>query len=358
MADSLGSLLRQKRESLGLTLEDLEKQTHIRAKHLKAIESDDLSAIPSATQARGFIRSYASALGVDPQVLAARMGGTKPRPPTPPPAVPSPTPSAAAVPRPTPVYSAPPTKPPAAAVHRPSPAPSGPPPESPRPALFIRPRPAARPAPKSRIRFDWIIYGAVLLILVSLLAWGSYHAVVIALPSKEAALGPILTPLVVTGTPTGQVSEPASGTLGGNPSESETAESGSGTAIASGTVVVITVPPTAFPTPLGGIYTDVRIHITVLLRSYLKVETDGKVAFADRVLPGESYDFIGRRTVTVATGNGAGIAVIFNGVDQGPIGGVGEDVTLTYTPSGILTPTPIPSITPTVTPTPTPTKKS
>jgi hypothetical protein len=151
-------------------------------------------------------------------------------------------------------------------------------------------------------------------------------------------------------TATGEI--PAEGTVeltpGDTPSEP---------LILPGTVSVATLSPTSFPTPLGGVYTDVRVHITVLQDAYLMVNVDGNVKFSDRVQPGAMYDFVGQRTVTISTGNGAGISVIFNGVDEGAIGRFGEVVALTYTPQGALTPTPEASLTPTITSTPTITPK-
>jgi cytoskeletal protein RodZ len=80
MGESVGTLLRQRRESLRLSLEDVERKTYIRARFLAAIESDDLSAMPSEAQARGFIRTYAAYLGMDGEELLAHAGGTRPRP--------------------------------------------------------------------------------------------------------------------------------------------------------------------------------------------------------------------------------------------------------------------------------------
>jgi hypothetical protein len=135
-------------------------------------------------------------------------------------------------------------------------------------------------------------------------------------------------------------------TPGATPSES---------VLLPGTLALATLVPTSFPTPLGGVYTDVRIHITVLQNAYLMVTVDGNVKFSDRVQPGGMYDYVGQRTVTLATGNGAAISILFNGVDEGALGRFGELVTLTYTPQGVQTPTPASTLTPTVTPTATPT---
>jgi cytoskeleton protein RodZ len=340
MAETLGKLLRRKRESLGLTLEKVEGFTHIRAKYLQAIESDDISGIPSVAQARGFIRNYASFLGFRPEEIADKVGSAKPRPAKSPP------------------KTAPPPEPPPA--QKPEEAASSTQPRRPitapvvsRSAEYAKPRPGTAAYPRRNwLRFDWILGGAVTLAVLGFLGWGGYYAVLSMAGAASPAPGePSLTLTAeATGTespaPLPSGSPAAAGTVTASPDASQTVS-------APGTIIVPTLAPTAFPTPLGGVYTDVRIHIVVLQRAYLQVDVDGTTQFAGRVLPEETYDFIGRQTVSVSTGNGAGIRVIFNGVDEGPLGRFGALVSRTYTPTGVLEPTPRPSATPTVTPTPT-----
>ena len=62
---SLGRTLRQTREGRGLSLEQAEFETRIRAKFLVAMENGDLSNMPSRVQARGFLYNYAQYLGLD-----------------------------------------------------------------------------------------------------------------------------------------------------------------------------------------------------------------------------------------------------------------------------------------------------
>lgn len=62
----IGDLLREARESRGMSLEDVENATMIRRKYLEAIESGDASQVPGEVQLRGFIRNYAAAVGLDP----------------------------------------------------------------------------------------------------------------------------------------------------------------------------------------------------------------------------------------------------------------------------------------------------
>lgn len=65
MIDSIGVRLRQAREFRNLTLQQVSETTKIRSHYLQALESDDHSAIPSAAQARGFLRIYAEFLDLD-----------------------------------------------------------------------------------------------------------------------------------------------------------------------------------------------------------------------------------------------------------------------------------------------------
>jgi hypothetical protein len=365
MAESLGSLLRLKRESLGLSLEEVERHTHIRVKHLKAIESDDLSAIPSVPQARGFIHNYSTFLGLKPEDIAALAGGNKPQPAIPPPAAALPPAKAEAAPTPKAAEARAPRTAPNPATEPVSPFRENPDtgvPTVPRPETYARPRTLAdRSLAREWFRVDRLFGAIITLIILALLGWGGYSMVVnFAATPGSTATGSFLAADPETGTGSPATTPPAgSGTEGAGLTTPGTldltpGETPSGSPVLLGTISVATVAPTSFPTPLGGVYTDVRLHITVLQRAYLMVTVDGKVQLSERVLPGITYDFVGQRTVSISTGNGAGISVIFNGVDQGPIGRFGQLVALTYTPRGMLTPTPEASLTPTVTPSPTP----
>ena len=74
MKNGIGDLLREAREARGHSLEDVEKATRIRVKYLEALESGDFGVLPSATQARGFLRNYAQFLGLDAEAVLARYG--------------------------------------------------------------------------------------------------------------------------------------------------------------------------------------------------------------------------------------------------------------------------------------------
>ena len=61
----LGELLRQSREQLGLSLEEIEQTTRIKRAYLEMLEAENFEGLPSSVAARGFLRNYALALKLD-----------------------------------------------------------------------------------------------------------------------------------------------------------------------------------------------------------------------------------------------------------------------------------------------------
>jgi len=68
---ALGERFRAAREARGLTLSDVSEQLRIRAVYLAAIEEENWQAIGAAVYARGFLRTYARFLGLDPEESVA-----------------------------------------------------------------------------------------------------------------------------------------------------------------------------------------------------------------------------------------------------------------------------------------------
>ena len=69
MEGSVGARLRRTREQRQLSLDEVAEVTRLRLHYLRALENDDLSAMPSAAQARGFLRIYADYLGLEIDAL-------------------------------------------------------------------------------------------------------------------------------------------------------------------------------------------------------------------------------------------------------------------------------------------------
>ncbi|HAV43259.1 TPA: hypothetical protein DCX15_04515, partial [bacterium] len=67
--DTLGALLRGRRETKKFTLEYVAEKTKISSKYLKALEEDDTSVFPGEVYQKGFLRIYAQFLGLDPEKL-------------------------------------------------------------------------------------------------------------------------------------------------------------------------------------------------------------------------------------------------------------------------------------------------
>jgi hypothetical protein len=340
-SQALGEILRQAREDIHLSLEEVERETRIRAKFLAALESGDLSALPSDAHARGFLRNYAQFLGLDAQAMLRRYDTargiaqtatnnaahpTPAPPPAPPASRPASTPKTGGKPAPLRVPAGP----------LPSPTQLVPGPVAPGPPLPAGPRepaqPAEPPAEPTRdrpplvrlLRSDAFAFGLLGLGLVVAVLWGSSRlrqAPSRDLPTQQSAFLEELGAL--------NTSEPTP-----------------------------TFPPTSTPTvqPAEGFFDRVVLTIHVTQRSWARIEVDGVQVFEGQAEPDAILQYEGTESVRVLTGNGAGLEVTYNGRDEGPLGGRGEVVENIYTVEGLYTTTPTitPSPTETGVPTPTP----
>ncbi len=76
-ATSLGSMLREGRERLGLSVSDVAGQIKFAPRQIEALEAEDFRSLPEAAFLRGFVRSYAKILRLDADTLLASMPHTK-----------------------------------------------------------------------------------------------------------------------------------------------------------------------------------------------------------------------------------------------------------------------------------------
>jgi hypothetical protein len=90
MDDPIGSVFREARNRRKIDLSEVEAATRIRLRYLRAIENEEWGVLPGGVYTRGFIRTYASYLGLDGERLAddyresVEGGGRSPMPePTP-----------------------------------------------------------------------------------------------------------------------------------------------------------------------------------------------------------------------------------------------------------------------------------
>lgn len=282
----IGEQLRKARESRGLSLEDAERATRIRAKQLAAMEAGDFSGFASPAQARGFLRNYAVYLGLDVEALLADLQTNSRKRSLFAPAAAAPT--------------APARKPNA----QPGPAPTA-------------GMPPVRDAWWRRVFTRDLLIGVVVVGLFGLLlTWGAWQL-------WQGGFTP-----AVTATPRLPLS-----VLGSTPQLPP----------ATATPTAPAATPTApLPTPLPN-YVGVNILVRAEQRLWLRVVVDGVETFVGQMAPGQTREFVGNTVVELWTGNARGTRVVFNGQDQGTLGDLGEVVIRLWTVDGAATPTPSPS---------------
>jgi len=310
---SVGGMLLRQRELLGLSLEDVERHTHLRQHYLEALEAGNLDGLPSPVQARGMLNNYAAFVGLDPEPLLLRFAdGLQAR---------------LQAKRANEVSS----RPAGSYLKQPAPVPVR--------GVLDRRGVFNRRGVLSRQRLlsnDLLVGGSIILFLIVFIVWGAIRIFDTVSTSQPTATAPsIAEVLLATATP------------------SETPTPMPPTATPLAPQQLFPTFPVATGTLTGTIagpgQAGVQVYLTIRQRGYLRVIVDGKVEFDGRVTPGSAYPFVGNSQVEVLAGNAAGVQVFYNGGDYGVMGEFGELVNQIYTPQGVLAPTP------TITSTPPPT---
>lgn len=65
-----GAMLQAGRSAAGMELTDVARETRVPIRHLKALEADKHDELPALPYAIGFVKSYARAIGLDPETMA------------------------------------------------------------------------------------------------------------------------------------------------------------------------------------------------------------------------------------------------------------------------------------------------
>ncbi len=69
---SVGQFLREKREERRMSVEEIARATRVPASSVERIESDQFDELPAEVFVRGFLKSYAQAVGVSSEEVLAR----------------------------------------------------------------------------------------------------------------------------------------------------------------------------------------------------------------------------------------------------------------------------------------------
>jgi cytoskeleton protein RodZ len=314
----LGSQLRRQREALGLTLEDVEQNTHLRLRYLNALESGRLHDLPSPVQGRGMLNNYAVFLGLEPEpvllryaeglqaVLKSRQEARRE------------IDSQANARKHSPISR----------------------------AVRVLPGPL-RKLFSSEL---WVVTFLVVF-LVGFIVWAALRISQIQSAQEVTLTAPSIAEVLAldTSTPTASPSPepnealPESGLLEENVGATPTLAA----AEVEGTPTEISTPN--FEAAASG---RIQLYLVARQRAWTRVVVDGKVEFDGRVLAGSAYLFTGDERIELVTGNGAALQVFLNRQDLGPLGIFGQVVERVFTREGMQTPTP--AVPPTATPTPTP----
>lgn len=318
----LGAEIRQRREELGLSVDDVQRETRIRSKYLLAVEEGDESQAPGSTYYRAFLKTYATFLGldgsryslayqeiVDGQASGPAPGGDRPKPSRQAAERPAPArvPDREGPARPT---AAPPTPGPASRPNADRPAK-----QASVAATVASPATAAPPRPhrpaRRRRSSATALWGFLLLFAVALI---SYYAVSRYNAGKAANTEPPVS-IAPPETTTPPVTEPET-----EPPEPEAK-------VTRTDVDSETVDITIDRTPL-----ELSIKTTQDTDSYcwLRITVDGNIIAEKTLGPGQEEKVSANSEIVLRAGKPWVITLTLNGKDLGVAGEFGpvKDITL------------------------------
>lgn len=298
--NELGQMLREARESQGISLAEAEAQTRIRQKFIAALEAEDWSLLPNEVTTRGFLRKYAGYLGVDEDAVLERFHAR------------------ARLPAPEPVVVA----------------------SAEREADYRPIEMNLSSPPKRETPWGWIGAAIVLLALVAAALYIYFYqpnlvanllSLPRSLPSPADVVGPepTATPTAtiqvnrVTATPTAAPEMTATATATPAPTQPP----------ADGATPEATPTSAASPTveaPAFRPVEQIELALDMLARSWTRVIVDGSLALEAVLEPGEQRTFQATESIALRTGNAAGVQVTINGETLPALGGPGEVVEIVW----------------------------
>ena len=323
----LGRFLSEARTENKLSLADVEAQTRIRQKYLEALETGDYARLPRGATSRGFLRIYARFLGLDVDQLSrlylAESGDKGPELPS--------------------VQDG--------------------------RSLDYRPLEVELHEQPPRTWWPWV----VAVVIVALMAAGGWAFLnnKINLPRPNWDLLAALGPASSTSTPT-VTATPTKWVVRVTPTAPAAPVGLAGQAQPTSDLLPYptpTVPPTVTPTARPSATVEVqasnRISVTAHIGqlSWVRVIGDGQVLEEALLDAGINRTWEATQTLTIRTGNGAGVDLALNGQPLGTMGTVGQVVDRAWSVDQgqviEVTPTGEPALTPMAkqparTPTPTP----
>jgi cytoskeletal protein RodZ len=283
----IGRDLLERRELLSLHLEEVERNTHVKAHYLDALERGAVDDLPSTVQTRGMLSNYATFLDLDvdtillrfADALQARYRERNPQKPA----------------------------------RKPG-----------QPIL------ANMPPMRSFIAGDLIFGVGIVILLVGFAIWGVSRVLTLQSLQDVNPTAPSISEILLASPEASLATDtPAPDVISAFPGE------------ATVTVVIPTLSANV----------NVQVNLVAVERTYMRVIVDGEVVFEGRVVPGTAYPFEAVDQVEVLVGSGAAIRIVYNERDLGLLGSFGQVVSNIYRADEIVTPTGMPTATASITPT-------
>jgi cytoskeleton protein RodZ len=283
----LGEWLRQRREDLGISLEQVEEDTRIRVRYLQALETEDFGALPDPVVGRGFLRNYAVYLELDPQEAAARFSRALPGFAPEPVSVREPSTGSPEAFHPVPLHE----------------------------------------MPGFRTRRGLLFGGVVILIAaIGVAAWWSYPYFRSIWFQAPAAVIETAAP---SATLQAVVEDPATDTpLPAGPTVTTVLPSAT-VAEATPTLELTLTPtftPSPSPSPSPPVYTGVFLELVVSSTSWIQVTVDNVRQFQGELEAGTYKSWYGEDQIVLRIGNAGAVQVTVNGQNLGALGAPGEVV--------------------------------
>ncbi len=285
----IGRTLQERRELLSLHFDEVERNTHVKAHYLDALERGALEELPSTVQTRGMLSNYATFLDLDVDTLLLRFADAL------------------------------------QARHRER--------NPQKPARKPgQPIVSNMPPIRSFIAGDMIFGVGMVILLVGFAIWGVSRVMAVQSQEEVDPTSPSISDVLLSyPNPSSSTATPTFIPVESFPGE------------ATVTVEI----------PTQNVNAEVQLNLVAVERTYMRVIVDGEVAFDGRVVPGNAYPFVAEGQVEVLVGSGAAIRIVYNGRDLGLMGTFGQVVNNIYLGTEIITPTAQATLTATITATPT-----
>jgi cytoskeletal protein RodZ len=275
--EEIGRTLRETRERLGLTIEEVERSTHIRVERLTALENGDFDSLASQAQARGFLGNYADFLGLDREDILEQFALSRGR-------------------RTSQLFKV---------GSKIEPSASKP---------FVRVR-------KPRVfSSDLLVAGLIIIGVIAMLIWGGGRVF--------AALNNEVDPAQVD-----QISQTTQ--LNETPTENPPTA-----VVLSDLINLSPEAATPTSTLQLGVVETTSIVVIAEQQAWIRITVDGEEAFSGRVRRDDALEFYDFETLELLTGNGGVIRVLYNNQDIGFLGEIGQVIIRIWTVEGLVTPTP------------------